>query len=189
MKKRLFCLILILTVIVAASSVLYPVAADTSFKEKPENYSQNDVLSSRFLNMLNRNFVYGNDFENVSDIVDCSVLALLDKRDVLFEDYIDEAVVKSFVYDMYGVEAEDISSLNPEYPQKNGLVYIVPRGFSTYKHTVSAITENEDGTFTVVSNVQITTHENETVNRKAVSLFAENKESAFGYNIISCELN
>ena len=57
-------------------------AAGRDFAE-PEN-----ILNSRFLNMLNHNYVYGDGIGSVEAIVNNSIIALLDLRDKENEDYI-----------------------------------------------------------------------------------------------------
>lgn len=142
---------------------------------------------ARFLNMLNHNFVYNGDFESVEAIVNNSLLALLDLRDAENEDFIKDAYVKGFVKDMYGIEIDDTTALNAEYPQMDGYLYIIPRGYTTYEHEIVSVKENEDGSFTVVSEVTAANHDTAGETMTAVSLFVPNQESAFGYNMIYCD--
>ena len=143
---------------------------------------------ARFLNMLNHNFVYNNDFDNADTIVNNASLALLDLRDSTNEDFIANTYVKGFVKDMYGIEITDMSEINAEYPQLEGFLYIIPRGYTTYTHSIVSVEENEDGSFTVVSNVVEKNHDAVGKSQKAVSLFVKNDESAFGYNMIYCNI-
>ncbi len=143
---------------------------------------------ARFLNMLNHNFVYNTDFDNIDTIVNNSVLNLLSLRDIENEDFIDETYVKGFVKDMYGIEIADMSGFNAEFPQLDGFVYIIPRGFTSYNHEIVSVVENEDGSFTVTSEVTADAHDGEAETKTAVSLFVENEESAFGYNMIYCDI-
>lgn len=143
---------------------------------------------ARFLNMLNHNFVYNSDFESVDTIVNNSSLALLDLRDGENEDFIKDAYVKGFVKDMYGIEIVDMSELNAEYPQLDGYLYIIPRGYTSYEHKIVSVKENEDGSYKVVSEVTATNHDTAGETQTAVSLFVPNQESAFGYNIIYCDI-
>jgi len=183
--KRFLSLFFAVVLLAACSSlgtpsatIAAPVSAATS------NDAEAAVTEARFLNMLNHNFVYNNDFDDIDAIVNNSVLALLDQRDSENEDFIAQSFVKGFVCDMYGIEIDDMSSLNSEFPQLEGFLYIIPRGFAAYTHSIISVEENEDGSFTVVSNVKILNHDNEFENKKAVTLFVENKASALGYNII-----
>ena len=67
-------------------------------------------------------------------------------------------------------------------------MYVIPRGFSVYKHSNPVITENEDGSYTVVTAVQIFSHDSEAETAKASTLFVKNENSAFGFNIISSDI-
>lgn len=142
-----------------------------------------NALQARFLNMLNRNFVYDNSFDTVEDIANNSVIALLDMRDSNDDSFINKAIVSGFVYDMYGIEI-DFSSVNTQYQQKDGYFYIIPRGYEIYNHTITSVIENEDGTFTVTSNVEILSHGGTVVNDVCETLFVKNSDSQFGFNIV-----
>ncbi len=184
MKKKIFLLALSLCVLAVFACALVPASAEVETPLKQEIF--NKALISRFNNMLNRNFAYNTDFENADILTDNSVLALLDKREGEDSDYISDVIVKGFVQDMYGIEIIDIN----EEPSvhKTGFVYITPRGFTTYKHIVTDITENEDGSFTVYSQVKVNPHDDESFITTAETLFVPNRESSFGYNIIYSNL-
>ncbi len=147
-----------------------------------------NVNEARFLNMLNHNFVYNSDFDNVDTIINNSILNLLDLRDKNNEDFIAEIYVKDFVKDMYGIDIVDMSALNADCPHIDGFVYIIPRGYTSYTHEIVSTEQNEDGSFTVVSEVTINAHDGEPETKKAVSLFVKNETSAFGYNMIYCNI-
>ena len=171
------------------SSLIAPVITEGSqVSAATADEIQVDVNEARFLNMLNHNFVYNTDFDNADTIVNNASLALLDLRDSANEDYIKDTYVKGFVKDMYGIEIADMSSLNAEYPQLDGYLYIIPRGYTSYSHTIVSVEQNEDGSYTVVSDVSVSDHDAAAKTQKAVSLFVENDESAFGYNMIYCNI-
>ena len=184
MKKRILVLALALCVLAVFSFFAIPAAAgDSAPKEKT---IENNVLAARFLNMLNRNFVYDAEFEDADVITENSILALLDRRDAQNPEYISEAIVKGFVYDMYGIKIIDIDENDSIH--KEGFVYIVPRGFTSFKHKITDIKENEDGSFTVISDVTVYPHDDESFLTQATTLFVKNTKSAFGYNIISSDI-
>lgn len=191
MKNKLFVAPLILCAAVfCVSAFSSPVTAHTEKKVEtvPVAYaekSEASVSSARFLNMLNHNYIYGKDFENVDVMVNGSVPALLTSRE---DDFISFGIVASFMNDMYGIEIVDISALNADFPQKEGYLYIIPKGFTTYEHKEAQVRMNEDGTFSVTTVVTVTTHDGEQYEAKAVSRFVENEASAFGYNIVSSEI-
>ena len=80
--KKFLSLLLSVVMLAICSSLIAPIATGSqqvsaaTADEVAENVNQ-----ARFLNMLNHNFVYGSDFENADDVVNNSVLALLDLRD------------------------------------------------------------------------------------------------------------
>lgn len=145
------------------------------------------ILEARFLNMLNHNYVYNDSFNNINDIVNDSVVALLQHRDAEDDSYISQEVVNCYLTDMFGFEVFDFSEINSEFPKKEGFVYIVPKGFYEYKHKPVSITENEDGTYTFITKVTITSHDNFSVEKECKTMFAENDDSAFGFNIVKSQ--
>lgn len=188
MKKRIFSLLLIVLIVAVCSSVLAPVAADDKAVKATEEEIVAGALDTRFLNMLNHNYVYNTDFDCADDMVNNSLLALLDLRDKENEDFIAEKYVKGFVYDMYGLKIVDMSALNEGFPTLEGYVYVIPRGMVGYEHSIISVDENEDGSYTVVTEVAVDSHDDDAKNFKAVSLFVKNDSSAFGYNIVYCNI-
>lgn len=187
--KKVLSLVLCLVVLAVCSSLIAPMINEGSqvSAATTEEIAVN-VNEARFLNMLNHNFVYNSDFEDADTIVNNATLALLDLRDGENEEYIKDTFVKGFVKDMYGIEITDMSALNAEYPQLDGFVYIIPRGFTSYNHTIVSVEQNEDGSYTVISDVTVDNHDTAGKTQKAVSLFVENEASAFGYNMIYCNI-
>ena len=183
--KKILSIALCVIVLVALSSLVAPSASETTkVSAATAKAAATNPLETRFLNMLNRNFVYNGDFDSADTIINNASLALLDLRDSTNEDYIADSYVKSFVKDMYGIEIADMSGLNAEFPQIDGFLYVVPRGYTSYNHTIVSIEENEDGSFTVVSDAIIKGHDAAGKSQKVVSLFVKNSDSAFGYNMI-----
>ncbi len=187
--KKILSLVLCLVMLAVCSSLIAPMVTEGSqVSAATAEEIKVNVNEARFLNMLNHNFVYNADFENADTIVNNASLALLDLRDSENEDYINETYVKGFVKDMYGIEIADMSGVNADYPQLDGFLYIIPRGYTSYSHTIVSVEQNEDGSYTVVSDVTVGDHDAVAKTQKAVSLFVENTESAFGYNMIYCNI-
>lgn len=183
MKKKIFISALLFCVLALIACAFIPASADEA---KAPATVRDNAQKARFLNMLNRNFVYNSDFENADVVMENSVLALLDRRDSQDPDYISETVVKGFVNDMYGIGIVEICE--DERVHKDGYVYIVPCGFTGYKHDVTKVSYNEDGSVTVFSNVTVSPHDDESFVSEAKTLFVPNENSAFGYNIVYSEL-
>lgn len=187
--KKVFSLVICLIMLAVCSSLIAPIVTEGSqVSAATAEETRVNANEARFLNMLNHNFVYNADFENADTIVNNASLALLDLRDSTNEDFIKDIYVKSFVKDMYGIEIADMSLLNSEHPQLDGYLYIIPRGYTTYTHTIISVEQNADGSYTVVSNVTANDHDAADKTQKAVSLFVPNAESAFGYNMIYCNI-
>ncbi len=149
---------------------------------------QTQVLNSRFLNMLNHSFVYDTDFDSVEDIVNSSMPALLDLRDSEDDSYISQALVSDYVFNMYGIVIDDYSGINSAFPQREGYVFILPRGYSVYTHEIVSAVQNEDGSYTVETNVTVSTHDSASLTQKCETLFVPNADSQFGFNIIYSDI-
>jgi hypothetical protein len=85
---------------------------------------------------------------------------------------------------MYGIEDIDYSLINADFSKKEGYVYILPRGYELYSHKVESVTLNEDGSYTVKTNVSISTHDGLKINEVCETLFVKNDASSFGFNIV-----
>ncbi|MBO4693019.1 MAG: hypothetical protein J5659_01315 [Clostridia bacterium] len=185
MKNRILVLALSLCTIALFACAFMPASAQV---ETPaEQAVGNKALIARFTNMLNRNYSYNDNFEDAEILTDNAIIALLDKRDGTDPDYISEEIVKNFVNDMYDIGVLEINDNSTMH--KDGFVYIDPIGFTTYHHTVTNINENEDGSFTVLSDVTVNPHDSDEYKTTAKTLFVQNSDSSFGYNIIYSDLD
>lgn len=185
MKKRLVLVVVMLCVLALFACAFIPASASES-RQIPAPVGEN-IPAARFLNMLNHNFVYNEDFQSTDVLVEDSLLALLDRREKDSPEYISDTIVKGFVSDMYGIELSDINDNSDRH--MDGFVYIVPRGFTVYSHKITDVKENEDGSFTVLSSVTVTPHDDGEYLTEAETLFVKNEKSAFGYNIVYSNLN
>ena len=184
MKKKIFIITLSVCLFALITCAVMPASANKA--DVSSEILSDRALDARFLNMLNRNFVYNCDFESADVVTENSILAILDRREDNDSDYISDTVVKGFIKDMYGIEILGINE-DPSV-HKEGYVYIVPRGFTSYRHTINSVSENEDGSFTVYSTVTVSPHDDEPFLTTAETLFVKNSASAFGYNIIYSNL-
>lgn len=150
-----------------------------------ENADENKVLESRFLNMLNHNFVYNEAFETTDGVVNNSVIALLEFAE---DGYIAENYVSDYILNMYGIEGIDYSQINPEFDYIEGYVFVLPMGYSSYNHEIKSITLNEDGSYTVKTLVEISSHDSGAYFEECESLFVKNEASQFGFSIIYSDL-
>ena len=140
-----------------------------------------NIMKARFENMLNNNFLYGDDFMSHKVIIENSILALLDKGE---DGEIDKALVLGFIADMYGLQVDPSAAEYDFAPASEGKFLILPRGYTEYKHTVTSVSEDEGG-YTVNSDVVVMTHDGEEYKTTASTVIVPNEGSSFGYNIVS----
>lgn len=150
-----------------------------------ENASEKKIGEARFLNMLNHSFVYGDDFFSVEDMVNASMPALISNIE---DGYIAEVFVKNYIFDMFGIEIEDFSLINAHLDAKEGYVPVMATGYTVYEHKAISLKENEDGSFTFITEVIIDAHDSEKITDRCETLFVKNEASAFGYSIIFSEM-
>ena len=200
MKNRIFKCVVLVLVFVLISIVKVPVVSDVqSLSNSTFDNSQNvinvsndatneieidEVYKARFLNMLNHNFVYGESFESVEDMINDSMPALVCFRENEDSSFIAEQFVTDYIFNMYGIDFIDYTTINSDFEQTEGYVYILPRGFSTYQHEIASVKVNEDGSFTVKTNVKISSHDSGIYNDVCETLFVKNEKSQFGFSII-----
>lgn len=186
--KKLITAILISTFIILSLCSFTPVKSVEAKQENVEtvSFDKNKVLEKRFLNMLNHNFVYNDDFYNDEALLNASALALLNHIDGSF---ISEAYLKDYVFNMYGKIYDNFDGINESMPQKDGGFYVIPRGYDLYEHSNAVITANEDGSYTVVTDVIIDYHFGEKVEAVSTTIFLPSEESQFGFNILFSELS
>lgn len=183
MKKTFFKIVAIMLTFVTMSLPIY----SNLYAAEPVSHpaaNENKVIETRFLNMLNHNYVYNDSFYDLEDTVNDSVIALLDMRDSEDDSFIAQDILNGYLYDMFGITVDDFSNINPDFPQKDGFVYIVPRGYAKYEHKAVSLTENEDGTYTLVTAVTVKTHDGVSTTETAETMFVKNPASTFGYNIV-----
>lgn len=194
-KKFMFSLILAVCVVVLSfvnintnSSVSSPVENTETqvITVAKSNAKQDTALEKRFLNMLNHNFVYNDDFYDDYTLVNNSVLALLNVSE---DSFVNRVYLDDYIFNMYGKKYSDYSFLETSSEQPENYVYILPRGYSVYTHKLVSLTKNEDGSYTVVSDVEISFEDGTTSTQRATTLFLENKESSFGFNILYSDIN
>ncbi len=156
----------------------------TVSKSRDLGADSSKILEARFLNMLNHNFVYDETFDSVEDIINSSMPALLEHRDSEDDAFISQTYVEDYIFNMYGITDVDFAEINKEFDRKDGFVYILPRGFSNYSHSITSVTANEDGSYTVTTRLTENGHDSTAFTDTCTTLFVPNSQSAFGFNII-----
>lgn len=177
MKRNIFISALIIVLIILSSFTCLSVSGE----EKTAHVEYDAAKISRFENMLDHNYLYGNDFDDMHTVINNSCLALLSARE---GNYISTDVLFPFIDNMYGIPVYCDESLNSDFPRKEGAVFIVPRGFVQYEHSVTQIVD--EGATVTVNSVARDVDSGEEI--PCVSVFIKSDESAFGYNLIVCNL-
>ena len=177
MKRNIFISALIIVLIILSSFTCLSVSGE----EKTAHVEYDAAKISRFENMLDHNYLYGNDFDDMHTVINNSCLALLSARE---GNYISTDLLFPFIDNMYGIPVYCDESLNSDFPRKEGAVYIVPRGFVQYEHSVTQIVD--EGATVTVNSVARDVDSGEEI--PCVSVFIKSDESAFGYNLIVCNL-
>lgn len=178
MKRGFLIAILMALLIVLSSFTCLAISSDAT--ANTEN-SADTALAARLTNMLDHNYLYGNDFDDMHTVINNSCLALLSARE---GNYISTDVLFPFIDNMYGIPMYCDESLNSDFPRKEGAVFIVPRGFVQYEHSVTQIVD--EGATVTVNSVARDIDSGEEI--PCVSVFIKSDESAFGYNLIVCNL-
>ncbi len=182
MLKKALALVLLCSVILLSFCSFTPVKANADI---PTAVNNEKVLEARFLNMLNHNFVYNDAFYNDEALLNDSCLALLEYQDGGF---IADGYVKDYAFNMYGKIYDDLSGFNAELPKADGKFFVKARGYDLYEHSVLEVIDNQDGSFTVKTEVKIDYHFGETETVACETLFIENELSQFGFNILYSDI-
>lgn len=175
-------LIVFTTGLFSLSAVGVPATGEELINAEPDKLL---VMTNRFENMLNNNFAYGEELSSVSSLLNAAQLSLLDKNE---DGKIANSVLIDFVKDMYGVDAGVYADEGKEVLSRDGYTDILPRGYSIYTHKIVDFHANDDGTFTVYSEVEVESHDGQTEIMEAVSRFVPAVGSRFSYHLISSEL-
>ena len=192
MKKKILVSILLLLFVCSLSfnfslnntKVLAKTEEASVVTMSSEKSIENSVLNARFLNMLNHSFAYNDDFFDNEVLINNSTLALLNLTE---NGFIAEDYVSDYIFNMYGIKPS-FDGINTDFEQKQGFVYVIPRGYEIYTHKIKTVTDNSDGSFTVVTDVEISLDDGSILNDTATTVFLKNSASQFGFNIVYSEI-
>lgn len=177
-KLSLVCLMLVCCIFLNGFISAAPVSS------QPDN--SNAVLKARLENLLNQNTVYGEDFLDNQKLVNAAMIVLKGYADE--DGFVKNEIVSAYIKDMYDINLDINEKINPDLPQKEGHVLLVPRGYSVYSHNITDIIM-KDGYILVISNVVISSHDAQVKTVKAETKFIENEASIFGYSILDSVLS
>lgn len=143
------------------------------------------VENARIENLLNHNNVYGEDFLSNEKLTNLAAISLRSYADE--NGFIDEAIITAYVKDVYDIDLVITDDINADMPKKEGYVYLIPRGFTNYSHSIISITDNVDYV-TVRSNVTVYYHDGGQDTGVATTILIPNDSTAYGYNIIDSNI-
>ena len=150
---------------------------------------ENAIVSARLLHMLNINNCYGQDFESDAKLIEDVQLSLLDYSidDEQYGRIISKSIVSSFIEDFYGVDVDQTAGEYENFPAPDSFFAIPARGYTVFKHSIVSVKSDGD-IYTVVSAVNIDSHDGDSFNALVNSTFAKNSSSSFGFNLVSSEI-
>ncbi len=187
MKRFILLSLFLVSCLCMNGFFLPPIEAQTQ-NEPPviATADESKVAEAKMQNLLNLNNVYGDDFTNNEALVNAAAINL---RSYANENgFIENDVVVSYLKDIYDIDIEITDKINVNLPQKQGYVYLIPRGYTAYTHEIVSVNENEDF-ITVVSLVYIDTHDSQVSVGTATTKLVRNENASFGYNIIDSEID
>lgn len=184
--KRFISAFLAIVLVLSVGLFAFPATGTVAGEEEFSAVQPDKVLvmTTRFENMLNRNYCFGSDFDKISSIIDGSAVSLID---YVTEGTISADKVIDFAADFYGIDLTVFADDDKKPLKKGEIINVRAAGYDTVSHKIKSFEMAEDGTYTVYSLVTVSGHDGQKV-YDAVSSFAESEESSFSYNLISSEL-
>lgn len=189
MTKRFLCVFLSLVLCLSAFLGM-PFSATAKADETPTENSvdltdiqvnQDMVLAARFENMLNHNFIYGDDFYDDQTVIEGAILSLINFAE---DGEINKALVLNFIANVYGLQVDENAVVYDFAPASEDTFTVLPRGYSAINHKILSVEENEGG-FVVISKMSVNSHEGIAETHLVESIFVRNSGSCFGYNLLS----
>ncbi|MBO5726052.1 MAG: hypothetical protein J6S00_03190 [Clostridia bacterium] len=145
----------------------------------------NLVENARIENLLNLNNVYGDDFLSNEKLTNLAAIALRSYADK--SGFINEALLTTYVKDLYDIDLVITDDINADMPKKDGYVYLIPRGFAKYAHTVTSVEDFTDFIL-VTSDVTVYYHDGGQSTGVATTILVKNENAVYGYNIIDSNI-
>lgn len=178
--KKLFSVLGLLLVI----AVSLTVSVSASYSQKTAVAPAATVTAAqkaRFTTMLNNNQLFGTDFENDTVLVKGAMVALADRVE---DDALSCDLLLGFITNMYG-RTVDLTATG--FNVNNNYVAVIPQGYARLTHKILTV-KAVDGGFEVTSQMTVAPHDGTAYTKTVSSVFVENSGSAFGYNLISAEI-
>ncbi len=181
--KRILAIVIVLALCLAVNGFISPTTATST--SAAEAADPQKVLAARIENMLNNSNVFGEEFVSNEALVNKSAVMLREYADE--DGFIPEDIVIAYVKDMYGISLVITPDINAGMPQKEGCVYLIPKGYSVYTHRVISVEETTD-CITVISEVSADYHDASGDTATAKTILVRNASAGYGFNILNSEL-
>lgn len=160
----------------------------TQDKTVGEKETETEIpLEKRLLSMLNVNYCYADAFLSDERMAVMSAITLNDYSTDIpgYGICVNKALIGGFAKSFYGVEL-DLDSIKTDCAPE-GFVALPCYEVGSQSHEIVSITETENG-YEVISTVTFYYSSYDVDVYSAVSLFIEDSESEFGFNLKSCSL-
>lgn len=148
-------------------------------------FNSEKAFESHIVNLLNLNNVYGDDFTDNEKLVNKAAISMRSYANA--NGFIEESIIVSFVKDMYDIDLVITEDINKDMPKRDGFVYLIPRGYTLYNHTIMDITDM--GKYlSVTSSVNILYHNDCVEVGTATTKLVKNPNCSFGYSIMDSQI-
>ncbi len=145
-----------------------------------------EVEKAHLEHILSINNIYGDGFTDNETLVNSAALTLRSYADS--DGFIPEEIVTAHIKALYDIDLVITDNINSEMPKKEGYVYLIPRGYTSYTHDIISATWDGD-TMVVYSAITANYHDSGTILGTATSILQKNENSEFGYNILDAYIN
>lgn len=184
--KKFIALALALTFVLVIGAVSASGITETNAEETLSLPDENEVFKARLENMLNANLSYGDDFDSVKILTENAAVSLSEYAE---DGFVSADTVAASVKNLYGIDIFELADEGTAPAVSGGKIEVPAKGVTEYRHKITSLNKNEDGTVTVYTSVTEILHDGDgEVFADAITVFVPNEESAFGYVILSSEL-
>ncbi len=191
MKRRIAFLTILMSAVILLNGAMISSAQSSVVPSNPSQEQSwhvldDGALEARLTHMLNRNYVFDDDFESDQALAENAIFGLHEKIE---DGYIKADLLEAFIEQMYGKKV-DVQLANYDgYDPKDGYIAVRPQGFTLFEHRITSILEDTDEGLWVTSQVAIYAHDGEPLYLTAVSKFVVANDSNFGYHLVACHIN
>lgn len=160
-----------------------------------ENTEQTEIIQpeisteEKLIGLLNLNHCFNDDFNENEILIEGTQISLLDFS-VVTDDatYINRLLVESFIENFYGKNVSTEGFGDAGYSMPETYMKIASKGYATVFHTLISMNVDEMGNCTLVTCLNFYNHDATKDTCLCKSVFVKNDSSAYGYNLVKCEI-